>query len=371
MNLLTPVNISRRNFNQRLGTAVGGLGLLGIPELGMAETNQDKKLGVALVGLGNYAGGQLAPALQETKHCELRGLVSGSPEKAKKWADQYGVPIKNIYNYQNYDSISDNEDIDIVYVVLPNSMHAEYAIRAAQAGKHVLCEKPMAISVDQCNQMINECARANRKLSIGYRLHFEPHNQEAMRLGQNKVYGDVKVIDANFGFKIGDPTQWRLKKDLAGGGALMDVGIYCIQAARYVTGEEPISVTAQEYKTDPVKFAEVDETLSFQLTFPSGAVSTTTTTYATNIHGLYVAATDGWFSLKPAYTYGPIYGETKDGKMDFPQVNHQALQMDSFAQSIKEDRANKATGAEGLKDMKVIEGIFQAVETGAKVKLDI
>lgn len=250
-------------------------------------------------------------------------------------------------------------------------MHAEYSIRAAQAGKHVICEKPMAISAEECRQMIRACAKANRKLAIGYRLHYEPHNREAMRLGQDKVYGDLKIIEASFGFKIGDPTQWRLRQDLAGGGALMDVGIYCLQAARYVTGEEPTSVTAQDYKTDPVKFAEVDETMSFQLTFPSGTVAFCSTSYATNIHGLYVAATDGWFSLKPAYTYGPIYGETKDGKMDFPQVNHQALHMDDFARCIKEDQTSKVSGEEGLKDMKVIEGIREAVKTGSKIKLDV
>lgn len=363
------LNLSRRGFNQKLATGLGAVGLFGLPVGGM--TQERKKLGVALVGLGNYSRGQLAPALLETKNCELRGLVSGSPEKAGQWAEKYNVPEKNIYNYQNYDQIADNDDIDIVYVVLPNSMHAEYTIRAAQAGKHVLCEKPMAVSVEECRQMIDASNKADRKLSIGYRLHFEPHNQEAARLGQQKVFGDVKLIEANFGFKIGDPTQWRLKKALAGGGALMDVGIYCIQASRYVTGEEPLTVTAQEYKTDPVKFAEVDETMSFQLTFPSGAVATCNTSYATSTHGLYVGATDGWFSLKPAYTYGPIHGETKDGKMDFPQVNHQAIQMDSFSSSILEDKANKATGEEGLRDLKVIEGIFEAIRTGSPVELNI
>ncbi len=370
MNHLTKGNISRRRFSQRLVSAMGVSGALGLPRVGLSR-DDPKKLGVALVGLGGYAGGQLAPALLETQHCQLRGLVSGSPKKARQWAAKYNVPENNIYTYRNYDEISQNKDIDIVYVVLPNSMHAEYTIRAAEAGKHVICEKPMAISVAEGQLMIDACARANRKLAIGYRLHFEPHNREAMRLGQEKVYGDLKIMEASLGFQIGDPTQWRLKKDLAGGGALVDVGIYCIQAARYVTGLEPISVTAQEHKTDPLKFAQVDETMSFQLTLPGGAVATCNTSYAINIQRLHCAATDGWFSLKPAYTYGPIHGETIDGKMDFPQVNQQAAHMDDFVRCIKNDLTSEVSGEEGLKDLKIIEGIVKAAKTGSEIELEV
>ncbi len=145
---------------------------------------------------------------------------------------------KNIYNYASFDRIADNPDIDIVYVVLPNAMHAEYTIRAARAGKHVLCEKPMATSAKECEAMITACKTANRQLAIAYRLHFEPHNLEAKRLGQRKVFGALRTIEAGFGFIIGDPSQWRLKKALSGGGALMDVGVYALQAARYVSDED-------------------------------------------------------------------------------------------------------------------------------------
>ncbi len=204
-------------------------------------------------------------------------------------------------------------------------MHAEFTIRAAKAGKHVICEKPMAVSAVEAQSMIDACDAAKRKLYIGYRLHYEPHNVEAMRLGQENVFGNLKYVQTEFGFRIGDPSQWRLKKALAGGGAMMDVGIYALQAARYVTGEEPVLVTAQEYKTDPVKFAEVDETITWQLTFPSGCVASCSTSYAMSQHRLYAAAESGWFALRPAYGYGGIAGETSKGPMDFPEVNQQAL----------------------------------------------
>ena len=197
------------------------------------KAKAEGKLGIALVGLGNYAGGQLAPALLQTEHCYLAGIVSGTPSKIDSWKARYNIAGENTYNYQTFDAIIENKAIDIVYVVLPNSMHAEYVIRAAKAGKHVICEKPMAISVDECDRMIAACKAAGRQLSIGYRLHFEPYNLEMARLGSQKIYGNIKNIKAGFGFTIGDPTQWRLKKALAGGGPLEDLGIYAIQGICY------------------------------------------------------------------------------------------------------------------------------------------
>ena len=209
----------------------------------MANTKTNK-LGIALVGLGKYSSGQLAPALKETEYCYLAGIVTGTPDKAAKWKKQYDIPEKNIYNYSNFDEIKDNPDIDIVYVVLPNSMHREYVIRAAKAGKHVICEKPMALTVEECDEMIAACKNANKMLSIGYRLHFEPHNMEMMRLGQKKIFGTIKKMFAEDG--LAEVEGWRLNKALAGGGPLMDVGIYCVQGVRYTTGLEPMAVTAKE-----------------------------------------------------------------------------------------------------------------------------
>lgn len=330
---------------------------------------ETKKLGVALVGLGYYSQYLLAPALQQTAHCYLAGIVTGTPSKAEAWKKQYNLPDKNIYDYKNFDHIADNKDIDIIYVVLPNSMHHEYVLRAAQAGKHVICEKPMATSVKEAQEMIAACKKANVKLSIGYRLHFEPFTQEAMRVGQQKVFGKVKFVESSDGFKIGDPKQWRLNKTLAGGGSMMDIGIYAIQGARYSTGEEPIAVTAQEFKTDKVKFKDVDETIFFQLEFPSGAVSNSVSSYASGTERLYISAENGWLELRPAFGYGPLAGRTHEGELKLPIVNHQAMQMDDFAKCVKENRESRVNGEEGLKDMKVIEAIYRAVATGKKIRI--
>jgi len=362
------MSISRREFIQKLGA---GAALSSLPSVaGLAKSSfQDKKLGVALVGMGYYAEHKLATALQETRNCYLAGIVTGTPAKAERLKTKYNLADKNIYNYETFDRIVDNKDIDIIYVVLPNSMHAEYVIRAAKAGKHVITEKPMGVSVKECQQMIDACKKAGVKLSVGYRLHFEPFTQEAMRIGQQKVFGKVKLVESSDGFKIGDPTQWRLKKALSGGGAMMDVGVYAIQAARYSTGEEPISVTAQEFKTDPIKFKEVDETIFWQMEFPSGAVSNSATTYASSTERLFISAENGWVELRPAYGYGPLAGRTSKGELNLPQTNHQALQMEDFAKCILENKESSVSGEEGLKDMKVVEAIYRAIASGKKEKI--
>lgn len=335
----------------------------------VAAPYQGRKLRVALVGLGYYAEYKLAPGLVESKYCELAGIVTGTPEKAAKWKAKYNIPDKNIYNYENFDRIADNKDIDVIYVVLPNSMHKEFVIRGAKAGKHCITEKPMAINVKECEEMIAACKKANVKLYVGYRLHFEPHNMEVRRLAATKEMGKIKVVETADGFKIGDPNQWRLKKALAGGGAMYDVGVYAIQGARYATGEEPTFVTAQEFKTDPVKFKEVDETIFWQMEFPSGAVSTSVTTYASSTERLYVSAENGWLELRPAYGYGPIQGKTNKGPMNLPHTNHQALQFDAMGQAILENKEISATGEEGLRDMKVMDAIYRSIASGKKEKV--
>lgn len=363
---------SRREFLKTLSRGMGGAALAASagPLVSRAAGPDEEPLGVALVGLGNYATGQLAPALQETTNCELTGIVTGTPAKAEKWKEKYDIPEENVYNYETYDRIADNDDIDIIYVVLPNSMHAEYTIRAAEAGKHVLCEKPMATSVQECRDMIAACEKAGVKLSVGYRLHFQPHHQRVMELGQDEVYGPVTVMQNGFGFRIPDDAvdephfEWRLDKEMAGGGALMDVGIYALQGARYVTGEEPEAVTAQEYTTRPEVFDEVDETLFFQLEFPGGTVVDGSTSYNGNFNRLYATATDGWFEVRPAYGYGGVEGRTHEGSMDLENVNQQARQMDAFAEAIRQDRPPRVGGEEGLRDLKVIEAIYESIAAG-------
>jgi predicted dehydrogenase len=358
---------SRRDFIAKLGA--GTTLLAASPSFANHPLPQGKKLGVALVGLGSYSTWQLAPALQQTSKCYLAGIVTGTPEKSSKWKKQYTISDQNSYTYETFDRIADNKDIDIVYVVLPNAMHHEFVIRAAKAGKHVICEKPMSVSVKEAEEMIEACKKANVRLFVGYRLHFEPFNLEAARVGQKKEFGKVKIVETSMGFKIGDPTQWRLKKSLAGGGAMMDVGIYAIQGARYSTGEEPVSVTAQEYKTDRVKFKDVDETIFWQMEFPSGAVAQSGTSYASSMERLFISAENGWLELRPAFGYGPLAGKTSQGALNLPVVNHQQQQLDAMATCILEKKETAATGEEGLKDMKIIQAIYRSIETGRKIML--
>lgn len=330
-----------------------------------AAQKEARKLGIALAGLGNYSSGQLAPALKETAHCYLAGIVTGTPGKIKEWKAKYDIPDNNIYNYGNFDSIKDNPAIDIMYIVLPNALHAEYVIRAAAAGKHVICEKPMAVTAADCSRMIAACKKAGVMLSIGYRLHFEPHTKELIRLANEKVFGPVKKIIAQDG--MAKVEGWRLDKQLAGGGPLMDVGIYCVQAARYTSGMEPIAVTAQQGPTtDPAKFKGIEESLSFQLEFPNGLVAECECSYSKDMNLLHADAEKGWFELSPAYAYEGITGKTSAGKIEFPGVTQQALQMDDFAMAIKQKRPSPVPGEMGLQDVKILEAIYKAMASGKK-----
>jgi glucose-fructose oxidoreductase len=337
---------------------------------------QNRKIGYAIVGLGSYATRQIMPNFANCEHSRIAALVSGSPEKARRLAAEYGVPERSIYSYETFDRLADNPDVDVVYVILPNSLHAEYTIRAARAGKHVMCEKPMAVSVRECDQMIAACERAGRKLMIGYRSRFQPHNVEAIRMVREAELGPARVITAEHGFSIGDPTQWRLKKALSGGGALMDIGIYSLNACRYLTGEEPVEVSAVEQtdRADP-RFAEVDDTILFALRFPSGVTANCVSAYSSNHNRYRVTAQEGWFELEPATAYQgqrmrvsrrggpPEPREIAAGKSQF------AGQLDHMAECILTGRAPLVPGEEGLRDVRIMEAIYQAVRTGRTVRL--
>jgi predicted dehydrogenase len=247
-------------------------------------------------------------------------------------------------------------------------MHAEYTIRAARAGKHVISEKPMATSVEDCDRMIAACKETGKMLSIGYRLHFEPHNLEMMRLGTQKVFGNIKIIQAEDG--MADVQGWRLNKKLAGGGPLMDVGIYCVQGCRYTTGLEPIAVRAQEGpKKDKTKFSQVEESLTWQLEFPGNIKAACKASYSEDMNLLRAEAEKGWFELSPAYGYGGIKGRTSNGEMDFPQVTQQARQMDDFAIAITSKRPSPVPGEMGRQDLKILMAIYKAMETGQRVEI--
>ena len=381
-------SISRRKFVNKLGIGLGSAAVLNaLPSFIVPQHQtvpyEGKKLNIAVCGLGIY-GDLIAKALQTSQYCTLAGIVTGTPAKAKDWKAKYNIPEKNIYNYSNFDKIAANKDIDLIYIALPNSMHKEFTIRAAKAGKHVITEKPMAVSVQDCKEMIKACSDAGVQLAVGYRLHYEPYNMEIKRLGQDKVFGPVRFINANLGYKTYDTSKtdetidfndhgkWRLNKQLAGGGALMDLGIYCLQASRYILGVEPIAVTAQFGPVNNTKrFEQVEETISWQMEFPGGAIANCSTSYGYFINRLYASADNGTFELNPAMSYGPLKGKTSEGELDLPIVNHQQAQLDGIGSVIL---ANKKlpvhiTGEEGLKDMTIITAIYEAARTGKRVVL--
>jgi predicted dehydrogenase len=333
-----------------------------------SSTGKGRKLGIALVGLGKYSEGELGPALKETQHCRLAGIVTGTPDKVGKWQDEYDIPQKNVYSYKTFDQIADNPDIDIVYVVLPNALHAEYTIRAAQAGKHVICEKPMATTTADARRMIEACRKAGKQLSVGYRLHFEPHHLQMMQIGQGKELGAIRRLMGEHGQVQGNDTPWRLGKSLSGGGPLPDVGIYALQGAIYTKGEIPISVTAKFHPvTDKEKFSEVEEGLDFQLQFADGSVADCRTSYNQKLNKLRAETNQGWFELDPAFPYEGIKGKTSRGDMDIENVNQQARQMDAFAQAVMTNQPTIVPGELGLRDVQLIEAIYEAARTGRKV----
>jgi glucose-fructose oxidoreductase len=319
------------------------------------------------VGLGYYSTDLLAPALQMTKNCYLAGIVTGSPEKAKAWQQKYNIPEKNYYDYAGFDKIAGNKDIDVIYVVLPPSMHKEYVIRAANAGKQVWCEKPMALTVDECQAMIDACNRNNVKLSLGYRLHHEPNNQRITEMGKSRPYGAIKTISAVAGYFDPRTTHWKQKK-VMGGGSMYDMGVYPLNATRYVTGEEPVAVTAKQSTTRPEIYTEVDETMDFTLEFPGGTIATCESSFGKGMNALKVQCEKGWYGLEPFSEYSGQSGTTSDGKkLDAVIPNQQAKQMDEDAMAIMQNKPVLVPGEEGLKDIRVVQAIYESVRTGAGV----
>ncbi|MEI7734742.1 MAG: Gfo/Idh/MocA family oxidoreductase [Ferruginibacter sp.] len=369
--------LPRRSFLQHTGIGAGAAAAAMIlPAFIPAEAKKTipytgKKLNVALVGLGNYAT-YLAEGIESCQYCTLAGIVTGHPEKAAQWKKKYNLSDKNIYNYQNFDEIVHNKDIDLIYIVLPNSMHKEYVLRAAKAGKHIIVEKPMALNAADCKEMIAACEKAGVQLAVGYRLHYEPYHLEIKRLGQQKVFGQVRLIEVSLGYKTGNPSEWRLHKALSGGGPLMNVGIYCIQASRYVLGEEPVSVTAQfGPNTDATLFAEVEASITWQLHFPSGAVCNSSSMYNCGVDRFFASADEGFFELAPAVSYGPFRGRTSNGELKFEDINQQTTQMDAIAKVLlaNEQLPDHITGEEGLKDLIIMDAIYKSANTGEKVLL--
>jgi len=368
---------SRRDFLQKISLSAAV-----IPFLNSkcdAATNDDKPydgpmLRVAILGLGSY-GTRVADAMQQCTKAKLVGAISGTPSKLTAWQSKYNIPEKNCYNYETYDAIKNNPDIDAVYIITPNALHKEAAIRVAKAGKHVISEKPMSITAKDGQEMVDACKKAGVKLLVGYRMHYEPKTLEVIRMRNAGEFGKVLFFQGLSGFIIGDPKQWRLNKTLSGGGAMMDIGIYSVNGARYMIGEEPIWVTAQEVKTNPEKFKEgIDETITFQLGFPGGAVASCLSTYSlNNLDKFFLNGDKGFAEMQPSTGYGPIQGHTHKGELTQPHITHQTLQMDGMAELIFEGKQPvvPVDGEEAVKDLKIMDAIFEAAKTGKKVALKL
>lgn len=325
-----------------------------------------KKTGYAVIGLGRIAG-HFMPGTRNTTNSTITGLVSGHRDKAERIAAEYGVPKESIYSYENFDEIAHNKSIDAVYVALPNSMHAEYTIRAAKAGKHVLCEKPMATSVADSEAMIAACKAANVKLMIAYRCHYEPTNLRAVQLIRDGALGKVQTIESTFGFNIA-AGEWRLSKKMAGGGPLYDVGIYSLNACRYLTGEEPQHIAAYASVIDhDGRFNEVEENVSWTMRFPSGIVASCATTYGAPMEGLFrVHGSKGWLEVNQAFVYEGLrlHGEFDGKQVDEPNPardpSHFQAEAEHFSHCVQNGLEPQSPGEEGLRDMKYIAEIYKS-----------
>ncbi len=335
-------------------------------------TSNAPVLRVAILGLGSY-GTRVAEAMQACTKAKLVGVISGTPSKIPVWQAKYNIPAKNCYNYENFDQIKNNPDIDAVYVITPNATHKDFVIRAARAGKQVISEKPMAINAAEAREMIDACKAAGVQLLVGYRMHFEPKTLEVIRMRKAGELGKILFFQGLSGFVSGDPHQWRRNPKLSGGGALMDIGIYSVNGARYMVGEEPSWVTAQETKNDPARFVPgIDETIQFQLGFPGGAVASCLSTYdMNNLDKFFLDGSGGWAELFPATGYGPTKGHTNKGELTQPDTVHQTVQMDEMSGILLQGHKPvvPVDGEEALRDAIVIDAIYEAARTGQKVMM--
>lgn len=357
--------ITRRRFLQQGGSALVAASI-GFPSISIPKPKQ--KLGVALVGLGGYSTGRLAPGLQLTQHCELRGIVTGSPEKIPVWQERHGIPDRNVYSYETIGDIANNDDIDVVYIVTPPGVHARDAIKAAEAGKHVWCEKPMAMDEEECQAVIDAADRNGVQLTIGYRMQHEPNTQTIIRYGEEETYGRVEAVRTGAGYSGAhrDPEDWRRIGRL-GGGALYDMGVYPINASRYATRLEPIAVSGRQWSEREEMYHDVDEFSEFELEFPGGVIATGETSFGKSTNYLDVDCTSGWYRLRPFQSYSGVQGETSDGTTLPPDPDHQqARQMDDDALAIKENRPPIVPGSEGLADIRIVKAIMESSRRGGE-----
>lgn len=344
-----------------------------------APWSPDERVGFALVGLGNLSVDQLLPAFAMSKKAKVTALISGSPDKAKTIAKQYGIPESSIYGYNDYRRLEQDRNVQCVYIVLPNGLHRDHTIRACESGKHVLCEKPMANTTRECEEMIASAAKAGRKLMVAYRIQYEPNHRHVREVVRSGKYGPVKLIEMANVQRQGAPDQWRHKRSLAGGGSLPDIGLYCLNTSRFLLGEEPIEVFASEYTTpnDP-RFREVEENMAVQMRFSSGVIASFITGYDSHESRRYrVHCPTGWIGMDPAFSYSGLQMEEAhaENKLEMYarprliQKNQFALEIDHFATCVKENKQPFTPGEEGLQDQRIMEAIYQSASTRKPVSL--
>ncbi len=358
---------NRRNFIKAIGAGTATLAVQS--SFANIIVPKQKVLGVALVGLGYYSRDLLAPALQQTRHCKLTGIVTGTPAKIPRWQKQYDIKENNVYNYENMHQIANNDEIDVIYIVLPTGLHCRYTTLAANTGKHVWCEKPMAVTADECQQMIDACRKNKVKLSIGYRMQHEPNTQTIIQYARSKPYGDIIKIQAEAGYYDGRTNHWKQNKSL-GGGAMYDMGVYPLNAMRYAMGKEPIRVNARHETSRPKVYHEVDETTYFELAFPEGVSGHGITSLGKGMNELTVTCEEGWYNLIPFQSYSGVRGRTSDGtQLNQRIANQQAKQMDDDAMAILNNTAVLVPGQEGQKDIRIVEAIYKSARLNEPVEL--
>ena len=348
-----------------------GVGAAMLPALSRAQTSRASNgVGFAIVGLGKLSLGELIPAFRNTRSAHLAALVSGDPQKAHRIADEHRLRPSAVYSYADFDRIVSDPKIEVVYILLPNFMHAEYTIRALKAGKHVLCEKPMATTVGDAERMIAAARTANRQLMIAYRCHYEPLNLAAMRLLRSGRLGKTRLVVTDMG-RQSDPSDpsdaWRLDMRKSGGGALTDMGIYGVNGARYLLNEEPTEVQAwsQTDKSDP-RFREVEDCYFWQFRFPSGAIATGSTSF--NYAGTmswHVLSERGKMTADPGCFYGGNrLSVTGAETPQIREINQFAREMDWMADVVRGRVPMVSTAEEGLQDMKLMAAIMESAARG-------
>ena len=324
----------------------------------------------AVVGLGHIAQVAMLPAFAHaTRNSRLTALVSDDRTKLRTLSKKYR--IDGTYAYDEYDSCLDQ--VDAVYIALPNSLHADYTVRAAEAGVHVLCEKPMAVTADECQRMIDACRANGVKLMIAYRLHFEEINLKAIDLVRRGRIGEPKFFNSSFAMTV-RPNDIRTRKDL-GGGTLYDIGIYCINAARYLFRAEPTEVMALSVNSGVARLDEIDESTGALLRFEGERVAAFVTSFNSADVGSYrIVGTRGHLRVDPAYEYaeGLAYELTINGKVTRKRIGKRdqfAAELLYFSDCIRRNRQPEPSGEEGLRDVRIIQALYQSARTGKAVTM--